>query len=47
MLGILSFSGRKFYYEKIIAIFLWNACVSGGGGGGGVERLSGGGKATL
>ena len=30
-------SGRKFYYEKIIAIFLWYVyvrCVCGGGGGG-------------
>ena len=26
-------SGRKFYYEKIIAIFLWYVCESAGGGG--------------
>ena len=32
-------SGRKFYYEKIITIFLWYVCVCGGGG---VEGLSGG-----
>ena len=25
-------SGRKFYYEKIIAIFLWYVCVRGGRG---------------
>ena len=34
-------SGRKLYFEKIIAIFLWYVCVRGGGAG--VEGLSGGG----
>ena len=34
-------SGRKFYFEKIIAIILWYVCVRGGGGGG-VEGLIGG-----